>query len=243
MSKNIPLPKEYTDESVKRSGLAELFYMFQKGFAKKGTELSHNLWRANRGGDFVDITGPNYNVYIGMLERACHASQKLLPEYDITVGIASKGLWLSYVLELYGWNVENLLIVRTRSDGRIVFPLSKTTRDTFRNKKVLLLDNDMVTGKTVEFASRKLREDERAKSIDALLCWGVTRLDDNAYAQFKYSIRPEAEIIGKDYNGRTVIDTRCMKPENIRRLRTLDQEFTPERKYLKPIARKLGVRI
>lgn len=234
------------------SDLINFYYNFQNNFMSYVSSLLSDGMEILKYQDYNDETKkelekilddknkeefPNFNRYVGDLERACHAAQTL-NDYDLGIGIAKKGTWLSYVFGLHGHSIANYLIIRG-DNSRFIYLLSKLWSKDVKNKKILIFDNDLLTGETVRSLSDELLK-RGAKYTDLLLVYGTTRQKPDFYEQIlKSKFKNNPKILGESENGEIVLDTTCEIPSNIRQFKTLESDFQPDRTYLDNLIKNL----
>ena len=76
-------------------------------------------------------------------------------KYDLGVGIAQGGLYLAFLFELAGLPVMNVEMKR-RGKGATWNPQADFDGQKLKGKKVLLLENDLDTGRTLRRASKEI---------------------------------------------------------------------------------------
>jgi hypothetical protein len=239
-----PDREEYSLEKIELEGRSTFFYVFQQSFIDYVRErletgrklLSISMFnedsRATLSRLLKDehcVQFPNFNQYVGNLERAFNAASLLEKEYDLGIGIAKKGTWLSFVHGLNGLDTKEVLVSRYKDD-RFMFPLSVIRSEDVEDKRIVIFDNDLVSGNSVKVVGEKMLS-RNARSVDLLLVYGVTRLQPEFYEQIKGKFRNKPKILGKSESGEIVIDTRCETPDCINRTYSLDNDFSigPER--------------
>lgn len=224
--------QEYTTEAVIEAGLENLFRTFERSF---------RVYTAARLTERAKHEAPNFNRYLGYLERACHAAETIKDQYDVGIGIAKKGVWLSFVFSLYGLPTHDVLIIRTGDHARFRHPLTELYKRDVLNKKVLIFDNDLVTGTSVEVVSKGMLE-AGAQQTDLLLIYGNTRLTPSYYEQVRAALREKPKIAGITKAGEIVVNTENQIPPSITRSLSLEKDFNPSKKHLATLAGILGVR-
>ena len=232
MTKIIEPRAEYTMEELTGSPLLKLFRKFEIGFRQ---------YVGDRLGFVNQNEAPNFNRYKGDLERACHAAQTIGADYDVGIGLARKGMWLSYVFNLHGLPTFDVLVNRIGDEQRAMFPVSPLYTDTIRDKRVLLFDNDLVTGNSVKAVAENLQRGN-PQSVDLLLVYGNTQLDPKFFDSIKESLKAP-RIIGKTSEGKIVVNTRSEVPPSIVKARTLDEDFNTDRQHLEKLSQILGVKL
>ncbi|MFH1785529.1 MAG: hypothetical protein ABH842_03795 [Candidatus Micrarchaeota archaeon] len=195
------MPREayYTQEGLAQRGLTDLMVQFERKFREylEGvqTKLVEIVTTAidrraitdeeigilrdahNRIGTFQYP----YASQVGNIEATWTAAHELRERYDCAVGNAVKGLWLSYIFDLVGWDVTNILTKRMNSDTlRKVAPIEHIT-ESLEGKRILLLENDVMTGATLEAAGRFLRTVMRCATVDVLLLLDYSILESHEW--------------------------------------------------------------
>ena len=249
-----PQPRqEYTPEEIRSHHLIELFLAFEQGFrrylkdkVRQWPHVSQELEQRFDLGTFLGLTqeevprivdSPNFNRYKGDLEAACAAAKHLAYRYDIGLGIAKKGVWLSYVFSLFGLKTADILAIRGPR-GVFCSPLDPLYSRDIAGKRVLLFDNDVVTGATVKTVSSHLRK-ARPSRIDILLVYGHTEVTPEYYSQIKDSFKGTPITYG-NRDGKEVIDARCEIDPYVKKVFTV-AEYDASMKKLIPLARILKV--
>lgn len=239
-------------KDLKERGEFELYSRFQQGFmdyVKARLEFGRNIlqlydinpelknYLENILGPGNENKFPNFNRYVNHLELACNAARELKDKYDIGIGIAKKGTWLSYVFNVFNKNSIDLLVLRYE-DIRLVHALSPLLSENIKNQRVLLYENDLVTGESVRQFSEKLMQ-KNPKSIDLLLVYRHARLEQDFYEQIKTKLRKKSKVLGKTEKGEIVIDSTNQVPEIINRTYALETDFSPNNPKLNELLKKL----
>ncbi len=176
----------------------------------------------------------------GALESACLAAEELVPSYDVGIGIAKKGLWLSFIFSLFDLPTFDLMVMRT-GDSRVYCPMDPIFKETLEGKRILLFDNDAVTGKTIAAAAEAITSRCNIEFLDLLLISRYSHLSKEFYQQVKDQLAP-TQFIGKSENGKYVVDTLLQIPSKlVRRKMTLEKDFKGQRQHLEKLKAKLGV--
>ncbi|MDP3882170.1 MAG: phosphoribosyltransferase [Nanoarchaeota archaeon] len=225
--------EEYSTTRIVEEGLAPLFRKFEQEFRK---------YTAERLGFERRYNTANFNQYVGYLERACHAAETLSSQYDLGLGVAKKGMWLSYVFSLYGLTAHDLLVARTGPVTRAGLPLTPLYSTDVPDKKILIFDNDLVTGKTVEAVAEKMIK-AGAEKTDLLLIYGNTRLTPQFLEQVSPTLKARSKIVGITVDGEVVVNTHNQIPSIISQSWSLEKDFNPSRKHLTRLAEILGVKL
>lgn len=213
---DIPTPYTYTPEALRMMGLQKIFEAFESssreylevmrasGDIMLDATLNQRLisddlrepvtqfLREKIAGitDFIDFM--SYTMEVGNIERTWLAAQSLKEDYDIAIAIGRKGMWLGHIFRLAGWDVYDVLAVRADLEiSRIVLPLEFIPA--FRNQRVLLLENDVITGNTVSAVAEHIRN-KGASLIDLFLLFDHLTTDRISFEEIKHLIDPERVI-------------------------------------------------
>jgi hypothetical protein len=248
------LHQKQTIEEIERNGQTELYRAFEKTYRKwlnEKVEQWPDVAERLRGkiGDqtLLEITrlnipeiaeSNNFNIHRGALERACAAAKHLAYRYDIGTGIAKKGLWTSFIFNLYGLKTRDCLIIRA-DNNRLAVPLDFAYSKDYARSNVILFDNDALTGKTIQEAKRHVSK-TNPKSIDALLIFETTELSEEELEIAAPNMKYPPKIIKKE-NGILYMDTTGEVQPYVRKLITLEQNYKPRPELLSGLAKKLGV--
>jgi len=246
-NKFIPDREEYEINGLTEDlKLSEFFYAFQQNFmsyieenlsqGKTMLPLFNYPPELNRELEKLLSTEkkeefPNFNRYLGELERACHVAQTLSKEYDLGFGMAKKGTWLSYVFQLHGFPSYEKYAIRGKGGRRFIFPLHRMNSDQIKNKKILLFDNDVVTGGSVKKLSDSLL-DRGADKVSLLLIYKNTRQKIEALNFIVDKLLYIPRIIGETKLGEYLMDTSPSIPSSIHARYFLEENFYLDRKYL-----------
>ena len=140
-------------------------------------------------------------------------------------------MWLGYIFSLFG--TFPILTAWTKRVGyganwRPLYPLDSI--DDLSNKKVLVFENDVVTGRTLKRAMRELQA-LNPQSIDLLLSYGHTEVSRSNYDKWKHYFKEEVRVLGHSY-GDICLDTNCQIPEGFHRVKSLEKDFNSSRDAL-----------
>jgi len=126
------------------------------------------------------------------VNETCEATQTLIPKYDLGIEIATDGLCPGYIFHLHGFPTKAVKL-RRRGRGAIWQPLEDLSQEDVEGKKLLLFDNDVVTGRTLNRTVRELGK-YSPEYMDLLLMHETTFLTVDAYKKWNknYSV-PAAE--------------------------------------------------
>lgn len=233
--------EEYTFREVEEQGLTHLFIAFERDFRQHLSGLESFFQNLTRSDINITYKTPNFNRYKGDLERVCHAAQEIAGKYDFAMGIAKKGLWLSYVFKQHDLPIYDSLVFRNGQRQRIMCPLSNLTTAKIKNKKILICENDLVTGNTIDAVSTNLLQ-AGAKQVDLLLIYTTPELKPTFYEEVNQKFFASAlPVIGQTIEGDIVVDTSSRIPKSIGQSYSLQRNFNAGRQYLMPLAQKYGV--
>ncbi len=227
--------QEYSPSDLRDRGLTRLFLEFQSLFET----YADNALGAN-GINHVKV--PNFNQHVGDLERACLAAQTLAPQYDLGVGIAKKGTWLSFVFMLHGFPTYEMLVERVdfSSARRIIHP--PPFLPSVEGKRILLFDNDVHTGKSLDAMAQNLLG-QGAAAVDALLVYHISEMTRPVYQTYCRTrlFTGHPPIVGRN-GSKMVVETVSQRPSSIRKMMTLSRDFaSADDSVLVPLAEALGV--
>jgi hypothetical protein len=241
-------------EEIERDGQIELYKAFEKAYRKwlnekiaQWPDIAERLSGKLSGEALMQLSkqdipeiakSNNFNIQRGALERACAAAKNLAYRYDIGTGIAKKGLWTSFIFNLYGLKTQDCLIKRI-NNARLAVPLDFTSSKDYANKKVVLFDNDAVTGKTIQETVRHIKQ-TNPKSIDALLIFGITELSVKDLEISSPHMKYQPKIVKKEKDMLSIDTTGEVRPY-VGKLITLEQDYNPRPELLSGLAKKLGV--
>ncbi len=245
----IPLVRQiYSDEDALRilasnPHQANVLLSFQAYFKEymqtRGWDILNAL-----GIPIPKIEAPNYNQYPGHLASAWNAVQSLISKYDTIVGIARKGLWLSFLFALENPSKVRELYVARAAGRRVTAPISHFVTADVKNKRILLLDNDALTARTVAYVAGEFMK-RGATHVDALFVEphceppGLTSANIHEMA-----FLDTPRVLGVRENGTFVIDYRSQLRQvaGLRRIKSLQDFRVPDnQKTYRQVGRKLGV--
>ncbi|MBW3019461.1 phosphoribosyltransferase [Candidatus Woesearchaeota archaeon] len=104
--------------------------------------------------------------------KALKAIREIILEYDHGIELAKDGLFLGYLCSLYGLDTRAVKLSR-RGRGATWKPLEPIPD--LNGKRVLVLDNDAITGRTLRRAGRELQS-MGPKRVDLMLMFSSTPL-------------------------------------------------------------------
>lgn len=190
-------------------------------------------------------------VYMYLTE-GFRAAQSLESDYDLGIELATDGLYLGYLFHLHGLPIKTVKLQREQ-DMASWEPLDLCKEDVY-DKKIVIFDNDVVTGRTIDRAVFEL-EKFSPKYLDLLLMHETTLLDIDVWKDLnkKYDIpisetfpyeptriRETQEGLEVDYvdefgftrtnkiksgSQNVAVNTRNNVPDNIRKIMTLQEDF------------------
>jgi len=113
---------------------------------------------------------------------------QLTKEYDIGVAIASKGLILGYYFDLRGFPIK-VVNQKRKGKGATWNPIDNL--EDLTDKNVLLLESDIITGRSAKRAERELQK-FKPKLIDLLLLFETVPISVGDYERTqKFLPQPE----------------------------------------------------
>lgn len=126
------------------------------------------------------------------VERACNAAQRLAVDYDLGIGLATSGLSLEFIFGLHGLPTKTIKLER-RGRGAIWQPIDSLTDESIQDKRLILFDNDAITGRTLRRAVRELSR-LAPRYIDLLLVYKSTPLMPNTLLNVPEEIRKKMTL-------------------------------------------------
>ncbi|MFH1393467.1 MAG: hypothetical protein ABII71_02405 [Candidatus Micrarchaeota archaeon] len=182
---------------------------------------------------------PNYSTQRGALESACRAAAELSGDYDVGIGIAKKGMWLSFIFSTLGLTTYDIMVVRD-GGNRTMMPMDRLSPDVLDGSRVLLFDNDAITGGSANAIAALIRAATNPKHIDVLLVNGYAHLKQKAFKPVRDQLA-QGQHLGVTKSKRHVIDTLEFSGSLIRRKMALDRHFKGTAMHLNPLKVRLGV--
>jgi len=119
------------------------------------------------------------------VNKACKAAQTITEDYDLGIEIATDGLALGYIFSLHGFPTKAVRLSR-RGRGAIWQPIDDISKEDINGKRLLLFDNDVVTGRTLRRTTRELGKSSPA-CMDLLLMHETTLLTVEGYKKWRKS--------------------------------------------------------
>lgn len=139
---------------------------------------------------------PNYSSCENVANRA---AKGLKGQYDTAIPLANSGLWLGWIFEQHGYKVKPVKLHRT-GKGATWKPLVDIQDEDIREKRILLLENDIVTGRTLKKAAQEL-EKYSPEFVDILLCFSETPIQVSDYKKWKrYGLPLPVYAVEKESN-------------------------------------------
>ena len=180
----------------------------------------------------------SYTGRTSYLARACQAAQELRQRYDIGIGIARKGSWLSYVFAMHGWDTRDVLGVR-HGTQRSWHPIDPIYSRDVQGKRVLLLENDVVTGRTITDLLRNQLLPRSPAQVDLLTLFANPHILPEDYSLLRSQFQKKPKYLGCDTEGRMVLDTHHLLPKGIGKVMSLERDFEADESSLQQLAQVL----
>ena len=181
-------------------------------------------------------SAPDFERYRYIAE-ACGVAKNLHNDYDLGVALATDGLFMSYIAQHFGFPVLNVKLGR-RFNGAISQPIDKFGEAEIKDKRVVVFDNDVVTGRTLKRAEREINK-LHPQYADLLLVYGHTEVNPENYAKWSKYFSEDVQILGRDPWRDYILDTMCMIPEGFRQVRSLEKDFKPDYEALREFEAKI----
>jgi len=168
----------------------------------------------------------NWLVEKGRVESALAAAEELIPQYDYGIGIAKKGLWLSFIFSMMGLETRDYVVIRNGPGSRIGAPMHTKDPGDFEGKRILIFENDAITGESLACIPRLLLEARvKCQAIDVLLISRYAHVDEECYEAHKSRLA-KGQYLGQSETGKHVIDTFSqIPPKFIRNKMSLESDF------------------
>lgn len=156
----------------------------------------------------------------GYLPEACCAAQTIATNYDCGIALAAGGLYLGFIFELVA-NFPVLTVeMKRRGNGARWMPIDKLN---IQGKRVLVFDNDVVTGRTLKRAIQELQRINPA-SIDLLLVYGHTEVSPERFERWKHFLKPQCTILSST-GPNICLDTMCQIPQGFQKIMNIENDF------------------
>ena len=238
---------EYTLRDIEAKELTKLFLVFERSFRAHLDHKVKNWMRQLKPllqshpelAPYIDYltneeipkirNSPNFNRYQGDLEKACAATSQISSDYDVAIGIAKKGLWLSYILDLYGLPTRDCLVIRTEPRTRFTVPLDFMVKKDVEGKRILVIDNDVVSAGTLNAVARHFAA-AKAEVIDALVIYPWTEISREFYNMVRPNFRGKPTIHG-ERNDKVVLDATCEINPPVRKVISLHDYSVSEGEF------------
>ncbi|MGV8085303.1 MAG: hypothetical protein ACP5N9_03580 [Candidatus Bilamarchaeum sp.] len=137
----------------------------------------------------------SYTLTKGLIEKTWRAAHELKDSYDLAVAVGRKGLWISHIFRLAGWDVSDVLSLRLNDYERLSLPLSVEISN-MASKRVLILENDTVTGSTVSSVSEGILQSSPS-SVDLFLLFTYLSLPQEVFAEMdRRQLIASSRVIG-----------------------------------------------
>ncbi len=122
------------------------------------------------------------------------AAQRLSGEYDLGIELANDGLTLGYIFHLHGFPTKAVKLGR-KGRGAVWQPLEDLKERDIKDKRLLLMDIDVVTGRTLKRAVHELGK-YSPQLMDLLLVHENTILNVKTYKNWRriYNLPSPQEV-------------------------------------------------
>ena len=111
----------------------------------------------------------------------CSAAKELIPNYDVGIAILNGAMGLAFVMGHCGLPILNVKMQRIDNKYDATWkPLDELTNETLEGKRIIVLENDVLTGKTLTRAYQELSK-FNPSSIDLFLARYKTLVDKSNY--------------------------------------------------------------
>lgn len=133
------------------------------------------------------------------IAEACGAAKKLKENYDIGIALATDGLFMGYIARQFGFPVLDVKLGR-RGNGATWNPMEPISKKRIKDKKVIVFDNDALTGRTLRRAATEIGA-YSPQAIDLLLTYEETPIYTEKYIGGKIprGLPSPAEITQKNW--------------------------------------------
>lgn len=159
----------------------------------------------------------------GYLSEACAAAQQLAAQYDCGLALASGGMYLGFIFELLTTLPVFTVEMKRRGEGAVWNPI-----DAFdvRDKRVLVFENDVVTGRTLRRAIREILLLKPAQ-VDLLLVYGHTEVRPLLFQRWSRYLTPDCKVLPPNGTRNICLDTMCQIPRGFGKVMSLEKTFQP----------------
>ncbi len=167
------------------------------------------------------------------LSKKCAAAKRVSQEYDVGIVIAQGGTPLGYVVKQFGLPVL-IVDMKRHTSGVTWKPLDEITEETIKEKRIIVIENDVLTGETLKRAYEELNK-LYPKSIDVLLTLANTLVTGRDYEIIQERFRERNISFKPSYRYDHVaeiqvpfVDTRLMVPLGYTNVLTVETDFKPD---------------
>jgi len=94
---------------------------------------------------------------ISLVEKIYDVAPTLITQYDVGIGIARGGLLPSYLFSLRGLPVK-IVDMKRKLNGATWKEIEPIKEEQIRDKKLIIFDNDVVTGRTLKRAVKEINK-------------------------------------------------------------------------------------
>lgn len=120
------------------------------------------------------------------LEEATAAARELKGQYDLGIELAADGLATGYIFKHYGLPTKAVKLSR-KGRGATWQPIDELVAEDVRDKRLLLFEWDVVTGRTLTRAVRELNK-YSPQYIDLLLTCGKSFASFESFSKIDKSV-------------------------------------------------------
>jgi len=111
--------------------------------------------------------------------EACGVASNLHKNYDVGVALATDGLWLGYIARAFDFPVIDVKLGR-KGNGATWQPIDDIAEEDLNDKRVIVFDNDALTGRTLRRAGREIQL-YNPEVMDLLLVYEKTPITSRMY--------------------------------------------------------------
>lgn len=186
--------------------------------------------KSKHASDFCD-----YDYYY----RACKAISNLGNNYDLGIALATGGLFFSYIAEQFEF--PTMIVKMSRhSKGATWQPVDDITRDAINDKRIVVFENDVVTGRTLRRAIKEINF-LNPLFVDLLLVYEGTLVSHENYEKWEKFLSEEVTIVETlCIPCNLYLDTMCQIPKGFRKVMTLEDDFEDDLDAVKDFEQKIG---